>query len=249
LAGRFRPASLDALNFLLADVRGALGPYLNVFLVTQMHWSQSRVGVVTTAGGVLGLLLQTPAGAAIDATRAKRTLVVVALAVLGAGGLCIFALPRFWPVLAANAAMAGVGDVFGPAVSAITLGLVPAAALATRLGRNSAFDHAGNVAIAALAGLVGWAFSQRAVCFCWCRFSPSSRPVRPSAYRLVPSTMRARGVAGQGPAATHRGGPCSTAGRSSCSGYAPCCSTWRMRRCCRWSARSSPWPIRIWRPR
>jgi hypothetical protein len=30
----FRPASLDALNFLLADVRGALGPYLNVFLVT-----------------------------------------------------------------------------------------------------------------------------------------------------------------------------------------------------------------------
>ena len=33
-ATRFHPASLDALNFLLADVRGALGPYLNVFLVT-----------------------------------------------------------------------------------------------------------------------------------------------------------------------------------------------------------------------
>jgi hypothetical protein len=27
----FRPGSLDAINFLLADVRGALGPYLNVF--------------------------------------------------------------------------------------------------------------------------------------------------------------------------------------------------------------------------
>jgi hypothetical protein len=33
---RFRPRSLDAVNFLLADVRGALGPYLNVFLVTQV---------------------------------------------------------------------------------------------------------------------------------------------------------------------------------------------------------------------
>jgi hypothetical protein len=33
-AARFRPMSLDALNFLLADVRGALGPFLNVFLVT-----------------------------------------------------------------------------------------------------------------------------------------------------------------------------------------------------------------------
>lgn len=31
------------------------------------------------------------------------------------------------------------------------------------MGRNAAFDHAGNVAIAALAGSVGWMFSQRAV--------------------------------------------------------------------------------------
>ena len=46
----FRPASLDAVNFLLSDVRGALGPYLNVFLVTQQKWSQSEVGLVTTIG-------------------------------------------------------------------------------------------------------------------------------------------------------------------------------------------------------
>jgi hypothetical protein len=44
----FRPASLDAANFLIADVRGALGPYLNVFLLTQQQWSQSVVGLVTT---------------------------------------------------------------------------------------------------------------------------------------------------------------------------------------------------------
>jgi hypothetical protein len=31
------------------------------------------------------------------------------------------------------------------------------------MGRNSAFDHAGNVTIALLAGAVGYAFSQRAV--------------------------------------------------------------------------------------
>jgi hypothetical protein len=51
---RFNPLSLDAVNFLLSDVRGALGPYLNVFLVTQQHWSQSEVGVVTTISGLLG---------------------------------------------------------------------------------------------------------------------------------------------------------------------------------------------------
>jgi hypothetical protein len=68
----FNPFSLDAINFLLADVRGALGPYLNVFLVTQQHWSQTEVGLVTTIGGLLGLAVQTPIGAAIDETRAKR---------------------------------------------------------------------------------------------------------------------------------------------------------------------------------
>jgi hypothetical protein len=35
--------------------------------------------------------------------------------------------------------------------------------LARRMGRNSAFDHAGNVGIAAVAAAVGYAFSQRAV--------------------------------------------------------------------------------------
>ena len=53
----FRSWSLDAINFLLADVRGALGPYLNVFLVTRQHWSLSEVGLVTTVGGLIGLAL------------------------------------------------------------------------------------------------------------------------------------------------------------------------------------------------
>jgi MFS family permease len=154
---------LDALNFLLADVRGALGPFLNVFLVTQRHWSQSSVGVVTTAGGLLGLVVQTPIGAAIDATRAKRGLIVAALTVLAIGGLVIFARPAFWPVMIANTFISIVGDVFGPAVAALTLGLYMQSQLARRLGRNAAFDHAGNVFIAAAAGVVGWMFGQRAV--------------------------------------------------------------------------------------
>jgi MFS family permease len=159
----FRPRSLDAVNFLLADVRGALGPYLNVFLITQQHWSQTEVGWVTTVSGLLGLAAQTPAGAAIDATRRKRGAVVLALIVLGIGALVIFAAPHFWPVMIANTAIAIVGDVFGPAVAAVTLGLYARQHLARRMGRNSAFDHAGNVAIAAAAGGVGYLFSQRAV--------------------------------------------------------------------------------------
>jgi hypothetical protein len=47
---RFIPFSLDAINSLPADICGPLGTYLNVFLVTQQHWSQSQVGLVTTGG-------------------------------------------------------------------------------------------------------------------------------------------------------------------------------------------------------
>jgi Na+/melibiose symporter-like transporter len=66
-------------------------------------------------------------------------------------------------VLIANCLIAIVGDVFGPAVAALTLGLYAREQLARRMGRKSAFDHAGNVAIAVVAGAVGYEFSQRAV--------------------------------------------------------------------------------------
>ncbi len=191
----FRPRSLDAVNFLLADVRGALGPYLNVFLITQQHWSQTEVGWVTTFSGLLGLVAQTPAGAAIDATRRKRGAVVLALIVLAIGALVIFALPTFWPVMIANTAIAIVGDVFGPAVAAVTLGLYASRHLARRMGRNSAFDHAGNVAIAAAAGGVGYLFSQRAVFL----LAPVFALLAAAAMLSIPSAAidedRARGLA------------------------------------------------------
>ncbi len=193
-----KPArSLDAINFLLSDVRGALGPYLNVFLVTQQHWSQSEVGLVTTVSGLLGLAVQTPIGAAIDATPAKRGVIVLALAVLALGAAGIFAMPVFWPVAIANSLMAIAGDIFGPAVAALTLGLYARQQLARRMGRNSAFDHAGNVAIAVVAGAVGYALSQRAVFL----LVPVCAALAAGAVLSIPAKAidhdRARGLDGQ----------------------------------------------------
>src|SRR5689334_15606632 len=55
-----RAPSLDWLNFLIADVRGELGPYIVVFLVTELGWTPSATGLVTTIGGWLGLAAQGP---------------------------------------------------------------------------------------------------------------------------------------------------------------------------------------------
>ena len=111
---QFRAPSLDALNFLTADVRGALGPYVTAFLVTDQHWDVGQVGLVTTLGGWIGLAMQTPAGALLDATERKRLLLAAALVVLGVGALVIALWPGFWPVLGANTLMQVVSGVFDP---------------------------------------------------------------------------------------------------------------------------------------
>jgi len=157
------PYALDAVNFFAADVRNLFGPFINVFLVTGRHWSQTDVGLVLTGAGLLGVALQTPIGAAIDVTRAKRGVIVLTMAAMTIAAVVIFTAPAFWPMALANGVLALAGDAFVPAVSALTLGLVARHALARRLGRNSAFDHAGNIFIAIAAGAVGYLFSQRVV--------------------------------------------------------------------------------------
>lgn len=159
---RYR-AQLDWLNFFLADVRGGLGPYVGVFLLTEAHWDQATIGAVLTVSGLIGIALHVPIGALIDATRSKRGLLVTGVVALTGSALAIAWAPTLPVVLAADIVMAVLGAVFAPTVAAITLGLVGRAELAKRLGRNAACDRAGNIFIGALAGLVGSAFGQRAV--------------------------------------------------------------------------------------
>lgn len=157
------PFALDALNFLSADVRNLFGPFINVYLVTGRHWTQTDVGLVLTGSGLLGIALQTPIGAGIDVTRAKRAVIVATMAAMTLAALIIFAKPTFWWMAAATSILSLAGDAFVPAVAALTLGLVTKDVLARRLGRNSAFDHGGNIVIALVAGGFGYLFSQRAV--------------------------------------------------------------------------------------
>jgi MFS family permease len=155
--------ALDWLNFLLADVRGGLGPYVSVFLLTEAGWDQATLGLVLTISGLIGISMHAPIGALIDATRAKRGLIVVGIVALSACAIAIAWRPIVPIVFAADLTMAILGAVFAPVVAAITLGLVERDKLAARLGRNAAFDRAGNLFIAAVAAAVGTAWGQRAV--------------------------------------------------------------------------------------
>ena len=57
-----RLVALDWVNFLLADVRGGLGAYVIVYLVTRAHWSQATVGAVLTVSGLTGIMLHPSVG-------------------------------------------------------------------------------------------------------------------------------------------------------------------------------------------
>jgi MFS family permease len=160
---RFYAPSLDILNFLVADVRGALGPYVTVYLATERHWALESVGLVTTLGGYLGLAAQTPLGWLIDHTSRKRGVLMTALAALGAGAAVIALMPAFWPVLIANGCIQIVSGIFDPAIAALTVGLFARAALTRRMGRNAAYARAGNLVIAAMSTGIAWLFSARAV--------------------------------------------------------------------------------------
>jgi MFS family permease len=158
-----RAPSLDWLNFLIADVRGGLGPYVVVYLVTNLDWSPTVAGLVSSLGGWLGLATQTPIGAWLDRTNRKRAALLWALLVLAVGAMTIAFVPEFWPVVLANGAMQVVSGVFEPAVAALTVGLCARNVLTARMGRNAAWSRGGNIVVAIISGVVAWLFSARGV--------------------------------------------------------------------------------------
>lgn len=149
---------LDALNFFLADVRDGLGPYLAIYLLTEQKWDAASIGVVMSVAAVAGIVAQTPAGALIDRTTAKRAIVIAAAIVVTLGSVVLPLYPGFTFVAITQALTGIAGAIFAPAIAAITLGIVGPKAFARRIGRNEAFNHAGNATAATLAGVSAYFF-------------------------------------------------------------------------------------------
>lgn len=149
---------LDAQNFFLADVRDGLGPYLAIYLLTEQHWDEASIGVVMSVAALAGIAAQTPAGALIDLSTAKRGLIVAAAGVVTLASLALPLVRGFEMVAATQALAAVAAAVFPPALAAVTLGIVGPKAFARRIGRNEAFNHAGNAVAATLAGILAYFF-------------------------------------------------------------------------------------------
>ncbi len=145
---------LDWLNFFIADVETAFGPFVSVYLA-QNGWAQGTIGTVLTINSGVALATQTPAGALVDWTHSKRLVIAVCLGLITAGSLLISFFPTYLPVLAGEFMHGVTGGAVRLAVAAVGLGLVGHRAYHTRIGRNQRYDSFGNAATAAGMGALG----------------------------------------------------------------------------------------------
>ncbi len=151
--------ALDWANFLLADVRDGLGPYLAIYLLTTLRWTPEGIGIAMSVMGIATVVAQTPAGALVDRTRKKRVFSVIASLLIATASLLTISFPVQGVIIGGQVAMGVAAAWFGPAVAAITLGMVGHKKLDSRIGRNETINHAGNVFAALMAGVIGYYIS------------------------------------------------------------------------------------------
>jgi predicted MFS family arabinose efflux permease len=153
---------LDWFIFFVADVQTGFGPFVSVYLTGQ-RWTQFDIGLVLSAAGFVSLLGQMPGGALVDAARSERVVAGIAIGAICVSALTYAALPIFPIVLSGAILHALASCVLGPAMAAISLGLVGHSAIGARLGRNARFASVGNGLAAAVMGACGYLISARAV--------------------------------------------------------------------------------------
>lgn len=162
MAERQTLRGLDWLFFFVADLQTGFGAFVAVYL-TDHHWTQAQLGLALSVGSAAAIVAQVPAGVLVDAMRSKAVAVAVALIGISIGALLMAMTPTIWPVLLAEAVYGFAACMLNPALAALTLGLVRAAAVAERLGRNARFQAIGSATGAALMGACGTYLSTRSV--------------------------------------------------------------------------------------
>ena len=234
-----RPSSeslrgLDWFTFFVADVQTGFGPFIAVYL-TANKWTQVNIGLVLTIGGLIALVGQIPGGALVDAARSERRLAAVSLVLISMSALALALMPIFPVVLTANVLHAAASCVLGPAIIAISLGLVGHRGISERLGRNVRFLSIGNGLAAAGMGACGYFLSKESVFYVTAALSvPALFSLAGSERRRsIPFVPMRACLAATRPIWRRGCGAWRPIGRSSSSPYASRSSISPMRRCCR----------------
>lgn len=145
---------LPAVNFLLADVGGGLGPFLSTWLAQTRHWNPEQIGLVLAIGMGAGAILSPFAGSVVDRLRTPRLLLLVSCGMILGGTLLLLPFQAFLLVAAAQVVVSAGGALGGPSMTGLSLAIVGKEKFPRQQGTNDAANHAGNVfAASAIAGI------------------------------------------------------------------------------------------------
>ena len=120
---RVSQRGLDYFNLFLAGLLAGFGPFVAGYLSSE-HWSKVEIGFVLTLAGLIGLVSQIPGGELLDRAPAKRLIAALGVSMVALAALVLALNPTFPLVLAAEILQGVTGGFLGPAVAAISLGLV-----------------------------------------------------------------------------------------------------------------------------
>ena len=134
---------LLAMNFFAGDVTAGFGPYLAIYLLSQLQWGTGRIGVALALSTIVTVIIQTPAGAFIDWTNRKRGLLIVCAGAVGVAAVLVIVTNSTPVIFAAQTLMGGSLAFLGPLIAAITLGVVGLEMFTQQTGANQAWNHAG----------------------------------------------------------------------------------------------------------
>jgi MFS family permease len=124
----------------MADMQSGIGPFVGVFL-QERGWASGLIGTAMTIGNVAGMLITTPIGGFIDASRNKRMWVVIPGICVVAASAIILISQNFWAVTFSQVAQSLASAAIVPAVTGITLGIVKQKGFNQQNGRNQAFNR------------------------------------------------------------------------------------------------------------
>lgn len=164
LPDRQARVGLDLLNFFVANLQTAFGPFVSVYLTTQA-WTQGQIGLALSIGTVASMASQIPAGALVDHLAGKRGAAAAAIVAVIGGTLLLAVWPARLPVAVAEVLHGFASCVLTPAIAAISLAAAEAGGIAAgeRFGRNARWASIGSGVAAGLMGACGYWISARAV--------------------------------------------------------------------------------------
>jgi MFS family permease len=155
---------LDGLNLFVANIQTGFGPFIAVYLITQ-GWTQTAIGVALSLGTLTAMASQIPAGALVDAIRAKSMVALASILAFAASALLFALSPTPLSVYVAEILHGFSSCTLGPVIAALSLAIAGNGLLGQRLGRNARFASIGNGVGAALMGACGYYVSERGVFF------------------------------------------------------------------------------------